>query len=232
MIYAVGIVTVIIPGMNQIWAVVQSPQFYPEPLEVNIEGGRLTTNTDKPVFFSFPDGTDEDYEHLVVIDQAASAQDLETYDTPILITSTAILTGSGGGVSQEHSFDEIGPLTITSDSFDSFITRLAPWVAVLIPVFATFLFVVLIAWLCISHGVLATLYAVLPYTLSRVQKRGYSFSQAVQISLHAYTIVLLLDTFLTGLVPPVIGQGVYATIYVIFIVAIFQTLPISPLKKK
>jgi hypothetical protein len=232
MIYAIGIITVIIPGMNQIWTVLQSPQFYPASLEVTIENDTLSTNTDKPVFFSFPPQMDENYEHLIVIDPTAQADELETYNTPILVTDTAIVTGSVGGGTQTHPLEGIGPLTVTSESFQSVIDRLDPWIAILIPVFATFLFVVLIAWLFLSHGVLATFYAVMPYTLSRIQKRGYTFTQATQISLHAYTIVVLLDTLLTGLVPPVVGHGVYTTIYVILIVTIFQNLPVSALKKK
>lgn len=222
-LHTVGIFMVIIPGMQQFWDLVKSPQFYPSGLEIQVQDGAIETNTETPVQIPFTQ-PEEELDWFLVIDTTAQTEDIEEYDSLMLITQNQLIWRDANQQRIEYSLENLQNVTITQESFATTVERVDPWVQIGIPVFATLLFILLILWLFVSNGVMVLMYTVIPFVISRVFKSPLSIPKSIQVSIHAYTIIIMMLGFLGGLIPGIFILMISVTIYSTFIIFVLQHL--------
>jgi hypothetical protein len=195
----------------------------PDDLVINLQGGHLTTNSDRPVIVFNPDmskpGT------LLVIDQFANREKLAEYETQYLFTGREFISKTNGRVmSFEYGDKDFTSSTMTLElgriarNASTFIFMLYVFAIFLLPILATAARIMLLFFISLVAFILC--YKIIP---------KLSLSKVFQISLHAATAPIIIQTVLTicGLAVPMSFWWFNAMTIIFLLAALYEAYILS-----
>jgi hypothetical protein len=216
---------------------------YPEELVVTINNGQVSTNVQEPYFIPVsrlePIGEafkqrvlgsqESDVQNLLVIDTEATAEDITSYNTLILLTWDAVSFINDSGNIETMSLKKVENITINQETINKSIESITPLFAYITPVATLILIIGLFCYGFIRLTYIAFL-AFLLWILSLIMKVSLPYKKTFQIELHAnlipFTILTLIG--LSGLMVPI----PYLELIINIILAVIILVVIKPLPPK
>ncbi|KXK11416.1 MAG: hypothetical protein UZ22_OP11002000353 [Microgenomates bacterium OLB23] len=195
----------------------------PHDVVINMSGDRLSTNTERPIIIFNPDITKPGT--LLVIDQNANVQKIEEYQTRYLFTGSEFVWRNGSQImTYEYGDSYFGSQTLTMPIGEIarnavlYITALYLVAILFIPIMATFVRVAMLFVLSVVTYVLCI--KIIP---------KLKVAKVFQISLHAVTAPLILQSFLTilGLSVPMSFWWFNGMTVVFLIAALYEAYVLS-----
>ncbi len=189
-------------------------KFYPDSLVITSVDGVITTNMEDPYIIKTPDYIKESglsYEteqntkfpdNLIVFDKKGTIDDMEKYNTMILINSTNILVKDPSKI-QTRPTRNVPDFMLDKNKVEEKIqnlkklTYIIPTVGLFVVLGISFVFYISIKFLD------ALFSAVVVFIISSVIKTGYSFMDTLKIVLHTTTLPYILESFIIILKPNV-----------------------------
>ncbi len=195
----------------------------PQDLVLNIQGGNLTTNYDRPIIIFNPDITNAGT--LLVIDQNANKEKINEYESTYLLTGKEFVGYLDGRLTSfEYSNKDFSaqPLSIelgkVARNATAFIIAVYLVAIILLPIFATIARIVLL--FCISLIVYVLCMRIVP---------RLEVSKVFQISLHAVTAPIIIQTVLAilGLTVPMSFWWFSAMTIIFLLAALYEAYILS-----
>lgn len=183
----------------------EAKEIYPEELEVFIKDGNVSTNVEEPYFVPLPDLPEEGGEeverpeNLIVIDTGVepSVENLEGYDSMILVTRNYIVSQNNRGKIEMQSLQQVPDMTINKsmviknvDEYSPYLNLFYPLIIIGILLGAFFFVIIRFAYLFFG--------ALLVWLIARIKKVDIEYGKAYQMGIHLMTLPLLVS-FLTTL---------------------------------
>lgn len=162
----------------------------PKNLIININGGYLSTNQTMPLLF-----WEQNKKLIAVIDETATNEKINQYNSNILLTSTNIVINDGlkSYFAIPYSKSDIKVTKEEITNFKSTVLKIVPLIIAL----ASFYFIILNPFLI---TIFITIYlSVLSFIALLIYKskiKRITFKKIFQISFHAITLPLIIYTFL------------------------------------
>ena len=185
-------------------ALSEAEKAYPDDMVFTIKAGVWELNKPQPLIIPFPGRLEEGDkkqlpENLAVFDKAGTVEDLEKYDTAILVNEKNLLVKKAGepGV---YPLKDIPDTTLDKGKVVGAIgnvRKVSGWLLPLIlivPVFAG-----LMVYYAIFRGLYLVMIGGLLLLLGKALKTTVPYKNAFRIGLHAMTLPVLIDT-LTSLI--------------------------------
>lgn len=205
-------------------------KIYPQDLVVTITDGEVNLNKPEPYLVAWPAGFDLThildrewvvYGNLVVIDTTRAVEEtLNSTSTLVAISATNI---GYKDIDGKIYTDTIAPFTNTEITYNrvlEFLEEARPWYKFLTPFFVVGVFVVAFLMMIFLLGLLfiQALFSWMLLLFMKVQKdkaKKVTFIQALQVTLHATTLPVILMAILSVLGYPVFGVLFLALILVV-----------------
>jgi hypothetical protein len=180
--------------------------YYPEELQVTIKDGVASTNVIEPYFLQIPEelkdsnGVSEDSfrpENLLVIDTQHDFNLTRFTDqsTFALLTEDSLIYKDENGKVTIQSLKEIPDVVITKDAVSRWMTSLTPFLKVL-PLLLPIVFFVVGFVVSTFKLIYFFVAALLVWLVASIKKVKITYKKAYQITIHAFTLPLLLDVVL------------------------------------
>lgn len=155
--------------------------------QIELRNGEISTDADMP-FYIRAEG-----ETVAVIDTAASQEDLERFDTPVLLTKTHLIFEDEGSIEVFNLSDVptwLGPIRINQSGLQALYDIVGKWLSVwILPLVAVGSF--------LARAVQALVLALVGLMIAARLKVDLSYAALVRLSVIALTPVILLNTMLT-----------------------------------
>jgi len=165
----------------------------PKSLIINIDNAHLSTTHNRPLLIWINNNGAKSL--LAVLDETASAEKINLYDTPILLTSSEIvfMRGSKNYTTLEYPNETI---RITKDKIvnvKNYVIKFLPFlVSILI-----FYFVAILPIILFLSSLIFLVLIILPiYLVFHLKNKKIKFKKVFQISLHSSTIPIIIFTIL------------------------------------
>lgn len=165
----------------------------PKSLIINIDNAHLSTTHNRPLLIWINNNGAKSL--LAVLDETASAEKINLYDTPILLTSSEIvfMRGSKNYTTLEYPNETI---RITKDKIvnvKNYVIKFLPFlVSILI-----FYFVAILPIILFLSSLIFLVLIILPiYLVFHLKNKKIKFEKVFQISLHSSTIPIIIFTIL------------------------------------
>ena len=180
-------------------ALSEAEKVYPDDLVFTIKAGEWEINKPEPLVIPFP-GTYETEdkeklpENLVILDKNGTVEDLEKYNTAILVNQKNMLVKKAGepGV---YPLKDLPDATLDKGKVIGAIgdiRKVSGWILpliLIIPVFAG-----LMVYYSIFRGAYLLVIGGLLFMLGKALKNGVSYKNAFRVALHTMTLPVLIDT--------------------------------------
>ncbi len=205
-------------------------KIYPQDLVVTITEGKVSLNKPEPYAVGWPtafdltsilDGDWVSYKNLVIIDTRRAVEEtLNSTSTLVAISATNV---GYKDIDGKIYTDTIAPFTNTEITYNrvlEFLEDVRPWYKFLTPFFVVGVFVVSFLMMIFLLGLLLiqALFSWVLLILMKVQKdksKKITFIQALQVTLHAVTLPVILMGVLSVLGYPMLGILFLALILVV-----------------
>ncbi len=173
--------------------------FYPEELVVTVEEGELSTNFETPYFIYLPSEIGDSSTRLITIDSKARFEDIDAYDTIILVSESAIYyPNNDNGAYEVFPLSDVDNFVINKGVYDSFVTSFSPYLDRL----PSLLYVGIVLMILVLPFTLAALsllgrllyLTVITFALfafSKVMRRDLTYKSIYKISMHAVSWSIL-----------------------------------------
>lgn len=181
--------------------IVYNLNHYPADLEINLDKGRLITSYNRPYFLWATLGVQKKL--LIVIDENAKPEKINTYNSIVLVTRTDIVMKTGNKDTNTftvYPLSYISNQQITRKSIEqtiqtlNFIKTLVFWGYLIIMPLLLILLPLLSFAITIIYLLIISL--IIYYIFKIYYRKNIHFKKTLQISLHAVTFPLILDYFL------------------------------------
>ncbi len=178
---------------------------YPADLVVEIKDGTLSTNSKEPVVLPLPAGVVPPTENnrstkppanLVVLDPTARSEDIDRFDTFILLTRTEVVSRNTLGKIQSTPLEKIRSVRITRADVQQTAATVGHGLRVAVPFLVVLLLPVLIVGYASVNLVFLLLVAFPLWAIAAAMKRPLQYGKAVQCGLH---LVVIPATYFDGL---------------------------------
>jgi len=175
---------------------------YPDDLVFTIKGGEWEVNKPLPLIFEFPKTemeVDKRFEkeplskNLIVLDKNGTVEDVEKYDTVILVNEKNVLVRKAGEPDvfplkdiPDTTLDKTKVLTATTNAHN-----ISGWVlplAFMVPMFAG-----LMVYYAVFRGAYLLIVGALLFGVGKIMKVEVDFRNAFRTGLHAMTLPILVD---------------------------------------
>ena len=188
-------------------AISEATSSYPEDLVVELNQGRVSTNTREPFFVPFPEGETEvdgeDINNLLVIDTTTpySAAQFEQYKTLIWVTQDSVFYRDSNEF-QQRSIDlsEMENIKVDKDFINYWVGQVNPWLVYVGP--GLLLIVTLGMFIGFAFNLVYFLFlAVFIFFLSSIFKWGLGYGDAYKTAIYSSTLAFIVDMviFNTGI---------------------------------
>ena len=175
--------------------------YYPDPLEVKIEKGVVSSNVVEPYFLPVPeefkDGSNSEsgMNSLLVIDTKTpfSVAQFKEYNVAAWLGRDKIAVFDQNGSIRIKAFDTKTELVINENALRGFEQRLQPFYKFAAPLFVIVIFLGLLIVFGVNFLYLL-LGAVLIFLLLRLLKQRFDYGASYRIGLHAITLPLFLSS--------------------------------------
>lgn len=190
---------------------------FPEELEIEIQDGKVSINTEEPYYVKLEDDSSREessegdltvtvngqvidpreFENLLVIDTQAQIEDLETYQTMALLTENRLcLISDEDGEIRCVDLGGFDGLKINKSWVENFLQTVSPFIP-----FVDLALIALIVSATVVFYPLAQLVAnlfgsLVIWLISVISKAGLSYSKSYQMGLHARTLPIVLEVIL------------------------------------
>lgn len=184
----------------------QTANSIPEDLQVVIDNGQVSTNSQEPLFIPFPRFDNEiqqqSLNNLLVIDTKTpfSAAQFNQYKTLLWLTKDSLFYQNKDLDQRSLDLSKFDSLTINRDFITSWVSKINPWLNLLGPILILLTFTGL--FIGFSFNLVYFLFlAVLVFFLGSIFKWGLNYSASYKIAIYSSTLSFLIDLILfdTGL---------------------------------
>lgn len=187
-------------------------EIYPDELVLTIKDKKILTNVEEPYFIAIPREMGilkKEAKYLVAIDTSADIADFEKYQSLFLLSKefVAMKDNSTGYKVQplaEILKDVPDGATIKNSDFDALTARLNPYLYYLYPAAYAGIVLLLTIWPLFIAGlgllgrsIMLVLYSLLLFIFAKILRRGLTYKNIYQMSMHGLTISIVISTFLT-----------------------------------
>lgn len=174
--------------------------FYPQELEINIQGGQVSINAPEP--YIIPLGTqleEATKSNLLVIDTQTpfSTTQFNQYQTVAWLTKDSIIFKNQNSAEiKAYDLSQIKEFKIDRTLIQSWANMLSPWLKFIGPVI--FIITLIGLFIFFSFRLLHLLIlALIIWVLSKLFKKPLSYSKAYVVSIYAITLPIVVDLFLS-----------------------------------
>lgn len=174
---------------------------YPAELEVRIRKGQVSTNVEEPYYiplqqveqsvkeeFQVKGATSEEIRNLVVIDTAASVEDLSKYQTAVLVTKQYLSYRRDDGRIETFPFSNIDDVTINQNMMQRVAQYISPFLMYVPLVVILLLFFGSLFWFVTSQLIYLLFTALALYLVGKWIKYDLNYHKAYQVDMHLATI--------------------------------------------
>lgn len=187
-----------IPEMNKTISelVTQAKSAFPVDLKFTSNNNEWNVNRPMPFIVPMPEDTEsaEDTpKNLIVFDKEGTIEDLDRYETLIIVNKTNLITRDSQGV-RAYPLKELPNGEIGKAQFDGFIDQLAKFAKVLPYIVFAAIFLGMIFYYLVLRAGYLLLIAVLVLLMSRINKTNLDFTNSFKVGLHAMTLPVVLGT--------------------------------------
>lgn len=177
---------------------------YPEELQIKITKGVVTTNVQEPYFIPIDrlettfqefdrqvQGLKSDQiENLMVIDTAATAEDLARYQTYALLTKNNLIYYKDDGRIEVVSLDNINDFTVNQGFIQGTVNRILPFLRILGVMLIPFVLAGSLVFFSLFQLSYLLVVAFVLFLVAKLISVPVAFSKAYQIDLHVATIII------------------------------------------
>src|SRR3989344_1219049 len=186
-------------------------EVYPQDLVINVEEGKIKLNTDEPVLIKFPQdeegaseanaalGLDDstDLDNLVVLDPNGTIEDLDKYNTLILINETNILARNASGQIDVQPLKDLPNGEFTREKLEESMKKLGDYAKAL----PLILFLIGVGGSLVVNSVTKFLvFFVMALALkaaAMVYEINMPYLKLFQIIIHTFTAPFIMETVLS-----------------------------------
>lgn len=197
---------------------------FPTELEVRLVDGKVTTNAVEPYIVPVPEDfvvedTTPEYENMIVINTKESfdLQRFNEYSTFALITDDSFVYENESGRVSIQNLSTVPNVTINKANVSDWVNKTQPFVSAVpfvLPVLAFLAILIAFAFNLIYIAIVS----VLVMLVLRLKKIETSYKHAYKVSLHAYTLPMLLSFLFT--ITGVGSLALFPTVVLLVIVLI------------
>ncbi|EKD99428.1 MAG: hypothetical protein ACD_22C00256G0001 [uncultured bacterium] len=186
-------------------------EVYPQDLVINVEDGKIKLNREEPVIIKFPQSKEKtsetnaslgldsntELENLVVLDPKGTIEDLDKYNTLILINETNILARNASGQIDVQPLKDLPNGEFTREKLEESMKRLGeyanalPLILFLIGVGGSLVINSVTKFLVFFAMALALKAATMVYEIN------LPYFKLLQIIIHTFTAPFIMDTVLS-----------------------------------
>lgn len=175
---------------------------FPQDLVITLKEGKLSLNREEPYLIPleniFTDNSDEElqFKNLIVVDPKGTVEDLNKYQTIILVNETNVITRAENGEIQSNTLQGIPDREFTQSNVAEIANSVKPITNLLIGLFI----VVLFAGVLVYNFIFRLVYLVVPTLFFMIA--GYfrglkiKFAGYYQLAIHAMTLPLIVELIL------------------------------------
>lgn len=227
LIFSINIFVSVIPSLQQFANTIrtEATRIYPAGLEIQVQDGTLSTNQEEPIIFPMDRENREEFENMLIIDTAASVDDIDTYDTAVLVTDTNI-AARGSNRTEVYPLADVEEFQLDKQTFDETISKFLPMLNILVPIIATAMFFFGLVGIFLMNIIRILLFSLITWVISAIMKLSYPYGKIFQFTIHAATAVILLQTFLGYM-----GIGIPFPFFYTILYTIFAILVLTKLKE-
>lgn len=196
------------PELNNLVSQVQN--YYPDELVLTMTDGKLSINKDEPYVIPLPksltenqndtqpdDGTTEMLpENLVVLDSQGTIDNLETYNTLILINSANVLYRDQNGKIEVYPLKDMPNGQFTKQNFNELVDKVKSFLVYLPALIISFMLVTLFIVNMTFRLVYLLLVALLLMFWGKSKMADYNYAKYYKIAIHTVTLPTIIATLL------------------------------------
>lgn len=179
----------------------QTVNSIPEDLEVTIDNGQVSTNTQEPLFLPFPQFDNEtpqnNLNNLLVIDTQTpfTATQFDQYKTLFWLTKDSLFYQNREFDQRSLDLSKLDNFTVNRTIIADWVGKVNPWLNLLGPILILLVFTGL--FLGFSLNLIYFLFlAVLVFFLSSLFKWGLSYSASYRVAIYSSTLSFFIDLVL------------------------------------
>ena len=177
---------------------------YPDELVLHVEKGVLSSNVVEPYVVEIPSFwrgamMGSGYTHLAVVDTSATVtpEQFAAYQTPLWLSRTNVIIADNNHGLRIQPYGAQTSFTLSEALVSTFLTHVEPYFVWVAPTIVLLLFVLFFTVL-LFNVVYLLFGALLIFLLGRFGlKQDWNYGTAYRIGLHALTLPVLADVFLT-----------------------------------
>lgn len=187
-------------------------QIYPEELIITVKDRKISTNVQEPYFISVPKEMvipEKEAKYLVAIDTSADIADFDKYQSLFLLSKEFVAMKDNSTGYKVQALDEIlkdvpDGATMKNSDFNALAAGLDPYYRYIYPAVYAFIIMLLTLWPLLVAGVgltgkliMLVFSSLLLFIFAKILKRGLTYKNIYQMSMHGLTLSVLISTFLT-----------------------------------
>lgn len=186
-------------------------KIYPEELTITITEKKISTNVVEPYYISFPNelGVSEgELKYLLAIDTSADIADFDKYQSLFLLSKEFVAMKDNSTGYKVQALDEIlknvpDGATMKKSDFNALVALLDPYYQYIYP--AVYVFIVFLVTLwplfvavlgLVGRLIMLVFSSLLLFIFAKILKRGLTYKNIYQMSMHGLTLPVLISTFL------------------------------------
>jgi hypothetical protein len=206
--------------------------FYPSELIITVEDGKVKTNVKEPYFIEFPEEFGATEAHFITIDTRARFEDIERYDTTVLITDDTVFYADDPGYKTVPISKGMN-IVFNKNVYDQFIERVLPYLDYLSMAVYVLIITSLVIWpflgagLALAGRMIYLLFtSVVLWVVIKIMKKDLTYQKIYQLSIHALSLPIIFSTILGffGVYIPLVYTGLLI-IYMLIVVVKFEKTP-------
>jgi len=184
--------------VNQANKFVQSiTDYYPDSLVVTIKEGNLSINEPEPYIVPLPDSfeeqeTEQPIENLIVIDTKGTIDDMEKYNTIILINEKNVLINESNKI-EVFPLEGAPDTEINKEMVLELAEKTEPLINVLPYVFIVLAFIASLIYYFGIRAIYLLVVATILLLVGSIKQLKVPFSKYYQIGIHAMTLPLFIE---------------------------------------
>jgi len=191
---------------------------YPSELVITIKNGQAQTNVPEPYFIKpdqlqplFDENKKDDMpddvkkENLLVIDTQATLEDVDNYDTLVLLTKNYLITKRSNGRLDVTSLEKVPNIVINREFIRNIGDKFSGILQYLLPMMILLVFIAIFIFFSLWNLIYLAFLSIILWIISKLLSFTITFGKLYQIGLHLIvvttTLFAVLDRFINLQIP-------------------------------
>jgi len=174
-------------------------RFYPDDLIVRFNNGRVSTNVLEPYNIDIPG--QKMAKHLVTIDTKANIEDINKYNTFVLVTKNAVVYPDKNSSYKVQLLDQIkGNFIINKELYNKILPKLFIYLKYIPLVLCSIMAIVVIfgpvfsaSFVLLGLAIYLLIGALIIFIFAKIFSRDLGYKKIYQLSFHAITLPLIIS---------------------------------------